>query len=205
MIERILTNYINPALGSSQAWITTLGALCVPITGKDGDREVTVPVALNVAGADCFQNGVYRQFLPDSSKAAVGFWERTGQPLYVVNPQIPKGQGWTVTETLRFNLWVNMERLTLQLGQEGELGELMRQTLLANFFRFKADLPPTTTVRLSVTDLDWDPASIFGNYSYGNEHRWFKYPFAALGVGVTLSWLSFTGCPPLAPSVQVPC
>lgn len=192
MIEQIVAQ-INTQIQSQLPWIDRLGGICVPLTGKDRDREVTVPVNANDQSDSCWQSGEYQHFLPDSNKISVAFWERQGTESAEINEQIPKRRGLNRTQALRFLLWANLDRLNGVLkGEEAKLAKEVEYVLLS----FNSFLIGTTRVQGSFLERSTDAADIFSSYSFAEEALWFSYPYVAFGFTMSFTWLELVDCPP---------
>ena len=90
------------------------------VTGYD-----IYPVACDVNAANCWENGVYKHFEPDSSKAGIAFFVDNGGSV-LREYHGPKNANLVFTFDLKFLCWLNLTRLGtgLTLGHCNVSGRL---------------------------------------------------------------------------------
>lgn len=105
---------------SNLPWLERFGGLVsmatrpVFVQGADGAQIVTgyqtYPVACDVNETNCWENGLYKHFEPDSKKAAIAFFVDNGG-VVLRGIEGVKGGGLKFAFDLKFLCWMNLKRL----------------------------------------------------------------------------------------------
>lgn len=109
-------------------WIERFGGLVVEAkkadfhTGGDGTQSVvgypSYPVACDVNTLNCWENGVFKNFEPDSSKSAIAFFVDNGGAT-MQGFEGAKMMFMKISFDIRFLCWLNMKRLGEEITNAG--------------------------------------------------------------------------------------
>lgn len=147
---------------SSLDWIERLGGLVVPATrpviahGADGVQVVTgyqsYPVACDVNVENCWENGKFKHFEPDSSKAAIAYFVDNGG-IGMQAVEGPKNTFLKCSFDIRFLCWMNLKRLGDQITDSAcYAADRVAPYVIAQFMNAGGNIAFTAT----------DIAAIFG-------------------------------------------
>lgn len=115
----VIANVLKTRLAALD-WIERFGGLVTEakrpriVTGADGVQVVTgydiFPVACDVNAANCWETGLYKYFMPDSTKSAIAFFtDLSGAQLE--RTEGAKERFLLMSFSVRFLLWGNTKRL----------------------------------------------------------------------------------------------
>ncbi len=196
-------------------WLERLGGVVVNavkpkyVTGADGAQiktgEEVYPVACDTTDADCWNNGKYKFFMPDSSVSAVGFFKDTGgvsvQSVQESNSRL------RMAFELQFLCWLNLKKLGLTdcewtgvaipyvvsklWGEHGEVQDVYQQVSVSRI----RQMPKTP--------------SIFQPYTFAEAEKrgLFLYPYDYFGLVISGTFDVNVACLPTLtlPGSEIEC
>jgi hypothetical protein len=191
---------------SNLEWIEKFGGLVLPavqpeyVQGADGAKirtgEKIFPVACETSCAECWDNGVYKYFVPDSGKAAVGFFtDNGGSSLQQIEG--PKLNYLKFTFNIRFLCWMNLQRL----GVEGCTFSAYSSAYVIGQLFGRYTVAGLLGGSLEVTRIDQlrkDPA-MFEPFSFareGADRGLFLYPYDYFGLTISGTFVIAKNCLP---------
>ena len=197
-------------------WIERFGGLVNVATrpivaqGADGVSVVTgyqsCPVACDVNQANCWDNGLFKHFEPDSTKTAVAFFVDNGG---IVFKQVegPKLANLIFTFDLKFLCWMNLPRMGEDLTGGGcDVSGRLTPLVMKQFWgchdafgKFEGGPQEQALRGIEVKTLSQyrkDP-SIFAPFTFatdGEKRGLFLYPYDYFGIRITGEFRVNTHC-----------
>ena len=199
-------------------WIERFGGLVNVATrpivaqGADGVSVVTgyqsYPVACDVNQANCWDNGLFKHFEPDSTKTAVAFFTDNGG-VALKSVEGPKNARLKMSFDLKFLCWINLARLGSEFTQGGcEVSGYIAPYVIAQFWGqhtarglFAGGMEEDIFQEIDVTSvrqLQKTPAmfSPFAFSTDGDKRGLFLYPYDYLGLSVSGTFTININCLP---------
>ena len=191
---------------SNLPWLERFGGLVTlaqrpRLTTVEGGAQVVTgydvyPVACDVNAANCWENGIFKHFEPDASKAAIAFFVDNGGAIFR-EIEGPKRANIIFTFDLKFLCWLNLARLGtgLTLGHcnvSGRLAPLVMAQFLGRHDAFgKFDEAPEEHALqdIDVTALSQyqKNPSVFAPFSFATDQTraaLFMYPYDYFAIRV---------------------
>jgi hypothetical protein len=203
---------------SNLVWIERFGGLVSNavrpefIQGADGAQIVkgyqSYPVACNVNAANCWENGKFKHFEPDSSKSAIAFFMDNGGA-YVKEVQAPKNASLKFSFDLKFVCWLNTARLGDGITGGGcnpsgrvapyVVAQFFGEHSAVGLFEGGVEEDMFTNIEVSgIRQLIKNP-SMFAPFSFvadGEKRGLFLYPYDYFGLNITGSFIVNKNCLP---------
>lgn len=201
-------------------WVDRFGGLVniatrpVFVTGADGAQVVTgyqsYPVACTVNAANCWENGLYKHFEPDSRKTAILFFMDNGG-VNLKSVEGPKNARIKFSFDLRLLGWLNIPALGPELTtQECNIAGRLVPYVMAQlwglhdaFGKLEGGPEEKMFQDVEVTNLRQltKSPSLFQPFTFatdGNTRGLFLYPYDYFGIGISGTFIINTKClPPL--------
>lgn len=152
------------------------------------------PVSRYVSVSDCFDNGRYRDLVPDDSYKSVAYWEQRGSS--EITPIGPKGLLWRISQTMRLVCWLNLAKMGLtdydavdQLelyaikaihGQSGDVNTSLGYKFSYNVISFRT--------------VPREAQAVFKPYSYQDQQQAYFWPNGFFAVDFTIRAELAAGC-----------
>lgn len=181
---------------SALHWIDRYAGLVVPATRhipkknefgfEDFNTEI-FPVAINVDNTRCWENGLYKDLVPDSKYKSVAYWEDiSGLQKVGVRTLSKRREIHYYQASLRFVCWVNMKLAGYAPGESISPLQIDVINTLNEINIMGIENPiKIITLRMNVSDiLPKDHKAVFGNYSYANDFKLFMYPYDYFALNV---------------------
>lgn len=168
---------------SALAWIDRIGGIVKPGRVKIAGEDKVFPIDFNNLADPC-NSSVYLDFVPDSSKMSIIYFEDQG--IEVVN------SGCTFTDctaSLKIVCWANLVRINADYTD----ALLLKLDLIKNI---PARLPNddwVTKILATFTGEDTKSPAIFGNYTYDEtmtQYLIYPYDYFALNYSVKFSFVN---------------
>ena len=201
-MNAIIANVLKQKL-SNLDWIERFGGMVTQATKPvfvtvDGQQVITgyktYPVSCWVNEADCWNDGVYNDFAPDSRKSAIAFFTDSGG-VSLREQGGPGNNELIFSFELRFLCWMNTSRLgsDITAGRCDVSGRVVPY-VISQFFGthsaaavYGADSPETTAFqRIEVKGVRQLPKSpsIFDPFSFDNRGL-FLFPYDYFGLVIS--------------------
>jgi len=180
-------------------FVERYGGIVRPVSqvreGEEGRTFVdTFPVSRYVSVADCFDNGMQRDLIPDEAYKSVAYWEQRGSS--TITPGGPKGLQWNISQTLRLVVWLNFAKIGLtdyDTTDELELYAIKQlhglhgdiNTALGYKFGFRVS---------GFETIQREPRTIFAPYSYSDKEWAFSWPYGFFAVDFNVNVELAAGC-----------
>lgn len=167
-------------------FVERYGAVAMPVTAKferssTGSAELptfgerTFPVSCDLTETECFEQGKYKNLVPNDAYMSVAYLEQQGGA--TVQAEGPKFNELTATERVRFVCWLNMKRLGIDNCEGTTAFELAAIDALIGEHRAEVDGLNVAVLIRTVRVLPKSPAAVFGAYSYAGMRWAFFWPY----------------------------
>ena len=150
------------------------------------------PVGCGVSEADCYNEGIYQNLIPDDSKKSVLYWEiltpmvNTGD-----TPNIKTFNNKRFRGSARLVVWLNMKELGFQpispqTQCDGNIHTFPSlSNVLTRFGKITGGIYDGSNIKIQPQRIELKKDAIFGQYTYSEGLNYYLYPYSYYGIDVT--------------------
>ena len=172
---------------------------------EDGQKyllsEQKFPIASNVVGASCFDNGTYKELAPNSTLKSVIYFEQLSPEIITPETQLKQ---YEANVKFRLVAWFHLKKI----GVTGELPNEIKYELMKIL---QTGISVTVNghvskVRIAINQIVTDP-SVFAKYSYEKVliENMLLYPYAYFAIDCTASYFLNPKCYTFTPLTEIEC
>lgn len=162
--------------------------------------DMVFPVACDVDGVECWNNGTYKYLTPDSGVASVGFFVDNGGATFskIVGP---KAGTLEMRFDLKFLCWLNVQHLGLN---DCNASALIVPGLIARLYDRPATHDTLRNIRVTNTRQLIKQPSMFSPFSFaksGESRALFLFPHDYFGLQIQGTFEIGRNCLPVLPGI----
>jgi hypothetical protein len=180
-------------------FIERYGGQAIAVTAdfpdENGPNRKTFPVSANLSSAECFEQGKYKNLVPNDAYKSVSYIEELGQqPIETVGA---KSGFFRSAARIRVVVWLNYQKLGLSDSKGSDRFTMALIKAVMNQGKQYAISVDNVAGTLKVSDariVEKNPAVIFGRYTYSNMPHLFFYPYDYFAVDFILDVMIQGNC-----------
>lgn len=182
-------------------FIERYGGYAMPVTAdfpsEEGANTKTFPVSCYLSNAECFEQGKYRNLVPNDAYKSVCYVEEGGYSNIEFSG--PRRNSWNSVARIRVVCWLNYNKLGLDDCKSTDRFALAMMDAIMNgngFYSFNTDSIKGSIHIQTARIVEKNPQIVFGKYSYYNMPHLFFWPYDFFAIDLSMNMMISGGCVP---------